>query len=114
MMNRPFKVSFCDIKNHYANHLECILQEINKTIFNDFVDIEIAKISQSKSFLEVLSNFDKYDDIYQCEVIDKFISDYPEVDGVDQADLNFGNSKLFTKDKYMDNIEIIERYQLLT
>lgn len=113
MMNRPFKVSFCDIKNHYANHLECILQEINKTIFNDFVDIEIAKISQSKSFLEVLSNFDKYDDIYQCEVIDKFISDYPEVDGVDQADLNFGNSKLVTKDKYMDNIEIIERYQYL-
>lgn len=113
MMNRPFKVSFCDIKNHYANHLECILQEINKTIFNDFVDIEIAKISQSKSFLEVLSNFDKYDDIYQCEVIDKFISDYPEVNGVDQADLNFGNSKFVTKDKYMDNIEIIERYQYL-
>ena len=94
MMNRPFKVSFCDIKSHYANHLECILQEINNTIFNDSVDIEIAQISQSKSFLEVLSNFDEYDDIYQCEAIDKFISDYPEVNGVDQADLNFANSKL--------------------
>ena len=54
MMNRPFKVSFCDIRSHYANHLECILQEINNTIFNDCVDIEIAQISQSKSFLEVL------------------------------------------------------------
>lgn len=113
MMNRPFKVSFCDIKSHYANHLECILQEINNTIFNDSVDIEIAKISQSKSFLEVLSNFDAYDDIYQCETIDKFISDYPEVNGVDQADLNFGNSKLVTKNDCVDNVKIVERYQFL-
>lgn len=77
MIVRPFKVAFCDIKNHYGNtktnDIDNVMKEIITTVFNKSIEIEIPKISQSESFFHLLTSFSKNNNnnIFEYKKVDE-------------------------------------------
>lgn len=113
-MIRPFKVAFCDIKNHYentkSNNIDNVIKEIITTVFNKSIEIEIPQISQSESFFHLLTSFSKNNNIFEYKKVQKLKSELLEEDQ-DDEDLEFADTIFVPKYEFKNNCALVERYK---
>lgn len=116
MMVRPFKVAFSDIQNYYSNiktnDIDNVMREIVTNVFNQSIEIEIPRISRCESFLNLLSKFNKDQNIFEYEKVQKLKS-YLLEENQDDEDLEYVDTIFVPKYEFENDYNLVEQYKYL-